>query len=135
MDSSAISRWAVWSGALATGGDVVFYGTMDGWAKAVDAHNGKELWSTRLPSGIVGYFNAFEHNGKEYVSVLSGIGGWAALGLAAGLKEPTEGLGVVGAFQDLARYTALGGTLTVFELGPTGQSASVAPPAHAASAQ
>lgn len=128
-------RWAVWSGALATGGDVVFYGTMDGWAKAVDAHNGKLLWETRLPSGIVGYFNAFEHKGKQYVSVLSGIGGWAALGLAAGLKEPTAGLGVVGAFQDLARYTALGGTLTVFELGPTGPSASLTPPTHAASAQ
>ena len=85
-------RWAVWSGALSTAGDVVFYGTMDGWAKAVDAKNGKELWKQRLPSGIVGYFNSFEHNGKQYVSVLSGIGGWAALGLAAGLKKPTEGL-------------------------------------------
>jgi lanthanide-dependent methanol dehydrogenase len=112
-------RWAVWSGALATGGDVVFYGTMDGMAKAVDAHDGKVLWQQRLPSGIVGYFNSFEHNGKQYVSVLSGIGGWAALGLAAGLTDPTAGLGVVGAFADLARYTNLGGTLTVFELPPS----------------
>ena len=112
-------RWAVWSGALATGGDVVFYGTMDGMAKAVDAHDGKLLWQQRLPSGIVGYFNSFEHDGKQYISVLSGIGGWAALGLAAGLKEPTAGLGVVGAFADLAKYTNLGGTLTVFELPST----------------
>lgn len=108
--------WAVWSGALATGGDVVFYGTMDGHAKAVDAHDGKVLWEQKLPSGIVGYFMSFEHNGKQYVAVLSGIGGWAALGLAAGLTDPNAGLGTVGAFADLAKYTNLGGTLTVFEL-------------------
>jgi lanthanide-dependent methanol dehydrogenase len=128
-------RWAVWSGALATGGDVVFYGTMDGFAKAVDARNGKVLWQQKLPSGIIGYFTAFEHNGKEYVSVLSGIGGWAALGLAAGLTEPTAGLGVVGAFQDLAKYTNLGGTLTVFELPggePSGVGSSQPPAAHRA---
>jgi lanthanide-dependent methanol dehydrogenase len=125
-------RWAVWSGALATGGDVIFYGTMDGWAKAVDATTGKVLWKERLPSGIVGYFNSFEHNGKQYVSVLSGIGGWAALGLAAGLKEPTAGLGVVGAFADLAKYTELGGTLTVFELPSAGAvvGARSTAPAH-----
>jgi lanthanide-dependent methanol dehydrogenase len=118
-------RWAVWSGAVATGGDLVFYGTMDGFAKAVDAGTGRLLWQQKLPSGIVGYFTTFEHKGKQYVSVLSGIGGWAALGLAAGLTQPTAGLGVVGAFEDLAKYTNLGGTLTVFEL-PTEPSANVA---------
>ena len=109
-------RWAVWSGALATGGNVVFYGTMDGYAKAVDARDGKVLWQQKLPSGIVGNFASFQHNGKQYVAVLSGIGGWAALGLAAGLADPNAGLGTVGAFSDLAKYTNLGGTLTVFEL-------------------
>jgi lanthanide-dependent methanol dehydrogenase len=48
--------------------------------------------------------------------VFSGIGGWAALGLAAGLTDPNAGLGTVGAFSELAKYTNLGGTLTVFEL-------------------
>jgi PQQ-dependent dehydrogenase (methanol/ethanol family) len=109
-------NWAVWSGALATGGDVVFYGTMDGYAKAVDAESGKVLWQQKLPSGIVGNFMSFEHKGKQYVAVLSGIGGWAALGLAAGLTDPNAGLGTVGAFSELAKYTNLGGTLTVFEL-------------------
>jgi len=109
-------NWAVWSGALATGGDVVFYGTMDGYAKAVDARSGEVLWQQKLPSGIVGNFMSFQHNGKQYVAVLSGIGGWAALGLAAGLADPNAGLGTVGAFADLAKYTNLGGTLTVFEL-------------------
>ena len=109
-------NWAVWSGALATGGDVVFYGTMDGFAKAVNAHDGKVLWQQKLPSGIIGNFMSFEHKGKQYVAVLSGIGGWAALGLAAGLTDPNAGLGTVGAFSELAKYTNLGGTLTVFEL-------------------
>jgi lanthanide-dependent methanol dehydrogenase len=109
-------NWAVWSGALATGGDVVFYGTMAGDAKAVDAHSGKVLWEQKLPSGIIGNFMTFQHKGKQYVAVLSGIGGWAALGLAAGLTDPNAGLGTVGAFSDLAKYTNLGGTLTVFEL-------------------
>jgi lanthanide-dependent methanol dehydrogenase len=109
-------KWAVWSGALATGGDIVFYGTMDGYAKAIDARSGKVLWQQKLPSGIVGNFMSFQHNGKQYVAVLSGIGGWAALGLAAGLADPNAGLGTVGAFSELAKYTNLGGTLTVFEL-------------------
>jgi PQQ-dependent dehydrogenase (methanol/ethanol family) len=128
-------RWAVWSGALSTGGDIVFYGTMDGWAKAVDAGTGEVLWKQKLPSGIVGYFSTFEHNGKQYVSVLSGIGGWAALGLAAGLHEPTAGLGVVGAFADLAKYTALGGTLTVFEVPGNVQTASATGPQQQQQAQ
>jgi glucose dehydrogenase len=58
----------------------------------------------------------YEHKGKQYVAVLSGVGGWAGIGLAAGLTEPTAGLGAVGAFADLSRYTALGGSLTVFAL-------------------
>jgi glucose dehydrogenase len=112
---------------LATGGDIVFYGTMDGYAKAIDARSGKVLWQQKLPSGIVGNFMSFQHNGKQYVAVLSGIGGWAALGLAAGLTDANAGLGTVGAFGELAKYTNLGGTLTVFELnGDVTGSASVA---------
>ena len=120
-------NWAVWSGALATGGDIVFYGTMDGYAKAVEAGSGKVLWQQKLPSGIIGNFMSFEHKGKQYVAVLSGIGGWAALGLAAGLTDPNAGLGTVGAFSDLAKYTNLGGTLTVFELGGESAADATAP--------
>jgi lanthanide-dependent methanol dehydrogenase len=121
-------NWAVWSGALATGGDVVFYGTMDGYAKAIDARSGKELWQQKLPSGIIGNFMSFEHKGKQYVAVLSGIGGWAALGLAAGLTDPNAGLGTVGAFSDLAKYTNLGGTLTVFEVSGDSTTGKAAVP-------
>lgn len=118
-------RFAVWSGALATAGDVVFYGTMDGYAKAVDAKTGEILWEHLLPSGIVGTFATFEHGGRQFVAVLSGIGGWAALGLTAGLDDPTAGLGVVGAFSELSRYTNMGGTMTVFAL-PESEGESVA---------
>ena len=44
----------VWSGAVVTGSDLVFYGTMDGWFRAVDARSGKVLWSQKLGSGITG---------------------------------------------------------------------------------
>ena len=49
--------------------------------------------------------------------MLSGIGGWAGIGLAAGLTEDTAGLGAVGAYKALSNYTQLGGKLTVFTLG------------------
>jgi PQQ-dependent dehydrogenase (methanol/ethanol family) len=111
---SKAEPFSVWSGALATAGDVVFYGTLEGYLKAVDPMSGEELYSFKTPSGIIGNVNTFEHDGKQYVAVLSGIGGWAGIGLAAGLTESTEGLGAVGAYQSLANYTNLGGQLTVF---------------------
>ncbi|CAN7718668.1 methanol/ethanol family PQQ-dependent dehydrogenase [Phyllobacterium sp. LjRoot231] len=106
-------QFSVWSGALATDGDVVFYGTLEGYLKAVDK-NGKELYKFKTPSGIIGNVTTYEHKGKQYVAVLSGIGGWAGIGLAAGLTKPNEGLGAVGGYAALSDYTALGGQLTVF---------------------
>jgi glucose dehydrogenase len=108
-------KFSVWSGALTTAGDVVFYGTLEGYLKAVDL-NGKELWKFKTPSGIIGNVHTWEYKGKQYVGVLSGIGGWAGIGLAAGLTKGTEGLGAVGGYKDLAKYTELGGVLTVFAL-------------------
>jgi PQQ-dependent dehydrogenase (methanol/ethanol family) len=108
--------FSVWSGALATAGDVVFYGTLEGYIKAVDSETGTELWRFKTPSGIIGNVTAYEHGGKQYIAVLSGIGGWAGIGLAAGLTEDTAGLGAVGAYKALSQYTNLGGVLTVFAL-------------------
>src|SRR6201984_1602091 len=108
--------FSVWSGALATAGNLVFYGTLEGYFKAVDARTGDELYSFKTPSGIIGNVSTYEHNGRQYVAVLSGIGGWAGIGLAAGLTKPTEGLGAVGGYAGLSKYTALGGQLTVFAL-------------------
>lgn len=108
--------FSVWSGALATAGDIVFYGTLEGYLKAVDANTGKELYRFKTPSGIIGNVNTYEFNGKQYVAVLSGIGGWAGIGMAAGLEGDTEGLGAVGAYKGLSRHTQLGGVMTVFAL-------------------
>ncbi len=109
-------QFSVWSGALATAGNVVFYGTLEGYLKAVDAKTGKELYKFKSPSGIIGNVMTYEHGGKQYVAVLSGVGGWAGIGLAAGLTNPTDGLGAVGGYAALRNYTALGGQLTVFAL-------------------
>ncbi len=109
-------QFSVWSGALATAGGVVFYGTLEGNLKAVDAKTGKELYKFKTPSGIIGNVMTYEHNGKQYVAVLSGVGGWAGIGLAAGLTDPHAGLGAVGGYAALSNYTNLGGTLTVFAL-------------------
>ncbi|MGB8841376.1 MAG: methanol/ethanol family PQQ-dependent dehydrogenase [Aliidongia sp.] len=108
--------FSVWSGALATAGDVVFYGTLEGYLKAVDMKTGKELYKFKTPSGIIGNVTAYEHGGKQYIAVLSGVGGWAGIGMAAGLTNDTDGLGAVGAYKSLANYTQLGGVLTVFAL-------------------
>ncbi|WP_201830953.1 methanol/ethanol family PQQ-dependent dehydrogenase [Microvirga zambiensis] len=131
--------FSVWSGALATSGDVVFYGTLEGYLKAVDAQTGKELYKFKTPSGIIGNVTTYEHRGRQYVAVLSGVGGWAGIGLAAGLMGEqgagawqtavnpgreekgdraieTAGLGAVGGYAALSNYTTLGGTLTVFAL-------------------
>ncbi|HVY80100.1 MAG TPA: methanol/ethanol family PQQ-dependent dehydrogenase [Steroidobacteraceae bacterium] len=109
-------RFSVWSGALSTAGDVVFYGTLEGYLKAVDPKTGRELWKFKTPSGIIGNVFTYEYGGKQYVGVYSGIGGWAGIGMAAGLTEATAGLGAVGGYKDLAKYTTLGGSLFVFSL-------------------
>jgi len=108
--------FSVWSGALATAGGVVFYGTLEGYLKAVDAKTGKELYKFKTPSGIIGNVTTYVHGGKQYIAVLSGVGGWAGIVLAAGLTDPHDGLGAVGGYAALSNYTALGGQLTVFAL-------------------
>jgi lanthanide-dependent methanol dehydrogenase len=109
-------KFSVWSGALATATDVIFYGTLEGYIKAVSADDGKELWKFKTPSGIIGNVNTWEYKGKQYIGVLSGIGGWAGIGMAAGLEKDTDGLGAVGGYKELNKYTELGGVLTVFAL-------------------
>ncbi len=105
-----------WGGVLTTAGGLVFQGTLDGWFRAEDVHTGKILWKFHCPSGIIGNPMTYTHNGKQYIAVLSGVGGWAAIGLAAGLTKPSAGLGAVGLTSELGDYTTLGGTLMVFAL-------------------
>ena len=132
--------FSAWGGALVTAGDVVFYGTLEGYLKALDANTGAELYKFKTPSGIIGNVTTYMHGGKQYVAILSGVGGWAGLGLAAGLIREdvaagwhgavhpgreagdtaravdTAGLGAVGGYAALTNYTNLGGQLTVFAL-------------------
>jgi alcohol dehydrogenase (cytochrome c) len=68
----------VYSGALVTAGDVVFYGTVEGWFRAADARTGKVLWSRKLGSGIISAPMAYRApDGHEYVAVAAGVGGGA----------------------------------------------------------
>jgi PQQ-dependent dehydrogenase (methanol/ethanol family) len=110
---------AAYGGALTTAGGLVFYGTMEGWLKALDQKTGKELWRYKTPSGIIG--NPMTYNGpdgQQYVAVYSGIGGWAGIGVAAGIgaEDPTAGLGALGAFGDAGNFSNQGGVMTVFSL-------------------
>ena len=57
-------QFSVWSGALTTAGGVVFYGTLEGYLKAVDAKTGKELYKFKTPSGIIGNVMTYEHGGQ-----------------------------------------------------------------------
>lgn len=112
-------KFPVWSGALVTAGDVVFYGTMDGWFKALDARSGKLLWQYRTESGIVGQPVTFRGpDGQQYVAVLAGVGGWSGAIVSAGLdpRDATAALGFVGAMRDLPEATKKGGHLYVFSL-------------------
>jgi PQQ-dependent dehydrogenase (methanol/ethanol family) len=119
---SGETKWVIndmfqdYSGPLTTDGGVLFAGTLDGWFRAVDEASGKVLYKFHAPSGIIGNPMTYMHAGKQYVAVLSGVGGWAAIGLAEGLTKGSEGLGAVGLTQSLSDYTNLGGTLVVFSL-------------------
>jgi PQQ-dependent dehydrogenase (methanol/ethanol family) len=109
----------VWSGTLATAGDVVFYGTMDGWFKALDAKSGQALWQYRTDSGVIGQPMTYRGpDGKQYVAVLSGVGGWAGAVVSGGLdtRDASGALGFVNAMKDLPQRTKKGGTLYVFAL-------------------
>jgi len=110
-------KFSVWSGALNTAGGITCYGTLEGYLKCVDANDiNKELFKFKTPSGIIGNVFTYENKGKQYIGVFSGIGGWAGIGMAAGLEKPQEGLGAVGGYKELRDYTELGGSLTVFAI-------------------
>jgi PQQ-dependent dehydrogenase (methanol/ethanol family) len=112
-------RFPVWSGTLVTAGDVAFYGTMEGWFKAVDARTGKVLWQFKTGSGIIGQPTTYRGpDGHQYVAILSGVGGWSGAIVAADLdaRDRTAALGFVGAMQDLPSATNKGGMLYVFRL-------------------
>ena len=109
----------VWSGAVVTAGDVAFYGTMDGWFKAVDARTGAMLWQFKTGSGIIGQPISYRGpDGHQYIAVLSGVGGWSGAIVAAGLdpRDSSAAAGFVNVMRDLPSKTQKGGMLYVFGL-------------------
>ena len=111
-------RYPVWSGVLATGGDVVFYGTLDGWFKAVDARTGHLLWRFKVGSGVVGNPISFTGaDGKQYVAVYAGIGGdWFLLAGDIRSDDPADVRPPADFSPDLARHTSQGGIVWLFGL-------------------
>ena len=105
----------VFGGALATAGGLVFYGTLDGWLKAVDATNGRERWRFKTPSGIVSNPISFAGpNGRQLIAVVSGIGGWPGRALKPGPdRRPTDGIEAVSVLADLMGQVVPGGVLLI----------------------
>ena len=109
----------VWSPALVTAGGIVFYGTMDGWFKAVDARTGKLLWRFKAGSGIIGQPISYKGpDGRQYIAFVAGVGGWSGAVVSGNLdtRDPTAALGFVNAVKDLPMKTTAGGMLYVFTL-------------------
>ncbi|MFS2108687.1 PQQ-binding-like beta-propeller repeat protein [Sphingomonas sp. Sphisp140] len=99
-------RWPVWSGAAVTASGVVFSGTLDGWFKAVDADTGKLLWQFQTGLGIIGQPTVFKGpDGREYVAIISGIGGWIGAMISHNLdpRDPTAAKGWGNMTADLKR--------------------------------
>jgi len=114
-----IERFPVWSGTMVTSGGVVFYGTMDGWFKALDAKSGKLLWQYKTSSGVISQpVTYLAPDGKQYVAVLDGVGGWAGAVVSNDIdvRDGTAALGFTHAMRDLPQHSPKGGTLYVFSL-------------------
>jgi glucose dehydrogenase len=109
----------IWSPALATAGGLVFYGTLDGWFKALDARTGKLLWQFKAGSGIIGQPISYRGpDGRQYIAVIAGVGGWAGGIVDSKLdpRDPTAALGFANAVKELPQKTTAGGMLYVFAL-------------------
>ncbi|HEX4243352.1 MAG TPA: PQQ-dependent dehydrogenase, methanol/ethanol family [Steroidobacteraceae bacterium] len=107
-----------WSGSLVTGGDVVFYGTLDGWFVSADARNGKVLSKFKVGSGVVGNPMTYRGpDGRQYVAVYAGIGGdWALLSGDTRSDDPADVRPPADYVKDIARHTSQGGIIWIFAL-------------------
>jgi lanthanide-dependent methanol dehydrogenase len=110
--------YPVWSGALATAGGVVFYGTLDGWFKSADARTGKVLSKFKVGSGVIGNPIAFRGpDGKQYVAVYAGFGGdWFLISGDVISQDPADVRPPASFMPDIARHTSQGGIVWIFGL-------------------
>jgi glucose dehydrogenase len=110
--------YPTWSGALVTAGNVAFYGTLDGWFKAVDAKSGKLLSKFKVGSGIVGNPITYRApDGKQYVAVYAGIGGdWFLLSGDVVANDPADVRPPADFMKDIGRHTSQGGMVWIFGL-------------------
>jgi alcohol dehydrogenase (cytochrome c) len=65
----------LWGGVLTTGGNLVFWGTPEGYLQAADAKTGKVVWKFQTGSGVVAPPVTWQDKGEQYVAVVSGWGG------------------------------------------------------------
>ena len=110
--------YPTWSGTLTTAGDVVFYGTLDGWFKSVDARTGKALSKFKVGSGVVGNPMSFlGPDGKQYIAVYAGIGGdWFLISGDVRSDDPADVRPPADFLKDIARHTSQGGIVWIFGL-------------------
>lgn len=95
----------VYAGVLATAGDLIFYGTLDGWFKAANATTGAVVFQKKLECGIVGNPISYQApDGHQRIAIYAGVG-WLAGGFAGGTCYGTA-----------AHGAGAGGVLHVFKL-------------------
>ena len=111
-------QFPVWSGTVVTAGDIAFYGTLDGWFKAVDIRSGKVIWKFKVGSGVVGAPITFRGpDGKQYVAVYAGIGGdWFLLSGDVRSDDPADLRPPADFAPELGRHTSQGGIVWIFGL-------------------
>jgi lanthanide-dependent methanol dehydrogenase len=110
--------YPVWSGAAVTAGNVVFYGTLDGWFKAADARTGAVLSKFKVGSGVVGNPVVFQGpDGKQYVAIYAGFGGdWFLISGDVMAQDPADVRPPASFMPDIARHTSQGGIVWIFGL-------------------
>lgn len=65
----------LWGGVLATGGNLVFFGTPEGYLKGLNAETGEVVWKFQTGSGVIGIPVTWKMDGEQYIAVPSGWGG------------------------------------------------------------
>jgi alcohol dehydrogenase (cytochrome c) len=116
---TALERFPVVGGVLATESGLLFYGTLDGVFKALDARSGRLLWSFNTASGIVSRpISYLGPDGRQYVAVVAGLGDNFDVSAAHGVdvRDATAAHGLANALRDLPPPSDPSGVLYVFAL-------------------